>query len=361
MDWKFFNEEYREGDCFKEYVPTFVEENGYLPIECRECHKALIYWDGKYSKANIVRFNKMVEDYPLKREGKYNDEVVVFYLPSGAELQSFLGQLRDAMQQYEVEGNIQWAVSGAYWHRDYPQFFLSAKKMKPVVVDNEISIKDWLSEKAEVKPRAWEVVSNLREDLELIGDEYLRMITEAFLEFYVPVGIWKKRSSLNHHCKDERGDWGNLRHTKRVVKIAYLLAIADELPVEERDLLIAACIVHDVGKYGVDGKAEAIQDNHPELVRLMFDKTIDNNSDDEELLKYQELQEKPMVAKICDIVDSHMGQWGNIKPVTKLQKMCHYADYIASREDINIPVKIDIDKSLGGRGRRLVQKAKVNG
>jgi hypothetical protein len=146
MDWKFFNlkDKATNDNCYYDFVPYFVEEKGYLPIECRECHKVLIFWN--YSKPNITRFNKMLKELPLLKQGKYNEGVVVFYLQSYETLQSFLVELKSAMQQFNVEGKIEWQVSGAYWRRRYPQFFLSAKQLRPIHTEDEVSITQWLSQ-----------------------------------------------------------------------------------------------------------------------------------------------------------------------------------------------------------------------
>lgn len=146
MDWKYFNEQFSLDNCYYEFVPYFVQENGYLPIECRDCRKALIFWDGNYSKANISRFNKMVKQVPLNIEGKYNDGVAIFYIPSQDAFQSFMPILKTSMQQYDVKGTMQWQVSGAYWRRRYPHFFISTKQLKPTAIENEISISEWLKQ-----------------------------------------------------------------------------------------------------------------------------------------------------------------------------------------------------------------------
>jgi len=111
-------------ECYFEFVPGFVSEIGCLPIECRECYKALIFWS--YSEANESNFRRMLESLPVSIHGKCNNGVVVFYFKAKAKMLTFLEILRENMNQFGVEGRIQWRVSGRYWQDDYPQFFRSA-------------------------------------------------------------------------------------------------------------------------------------------------------------------------------------------------------------------------------------------
>ena len=104
MDWKPFKHEATgmeiitkdEGDeCYYEFVPGFVRETGYLPVECRECYKALIFWP--YSKNNVSNFERMLEALPVSIHGKYNESVVVFYFKAKGKMLSFLEVLKEKM------------------------------------------------------------------------------------------------------------------------------------------------------------------------------------------------------------------------------------------------------------------------
>ncbi len=154
MEWKRFKHELpgaellssdEESECYFEFVPNYVAETGYLPIECRECYKALIFW--RYSETNESNFSRMLKSLPVSIHGKYNDKVVVFYFKVKAKMLTFLEVLREKMNQFGVEGRIQWRVSGRHWQDDYPQFFKSAKELKPAQPDTEITMKEWLRQK----------------------------------------------------------------------------------------------------------------------------------------------------------------------------------------------------------------------
>jgi len=187
---------------------------------------------------------------------------------------------------------------------------------------------NWLSGyDVEVKTRDFhisrDVLDNLMGEISLIANPTIKEWVCQCL-FHSPPEFWIKPSAYHegHHPKDELGKWGNLKHVKRVVKIAVMLAEIENLSTHNKDLLISACLIHDIGKYGTDGSSEKIQRNHPTLVRQMAKDTLDG-------------QDKNA---ILTIAESHMGRWYNPRPETLLQWMCHYADYIASRDTIIIPI-----------------------
>jgi hypothetical protein len=151
MEWQFFTQKLpniepltsdEESECYYDFVPSFVDENGYLPIECRECYKALIFWS--YTKTVAVNFKKMLKSLPVSIDGKYNDSVVVFYFKDKTKMLHFLEILKEKLTEFNIEGKIQWRASGRYWQDAYPQFFVSAKEIKAVKVKKEITMKEWL-------------------------------------------------------------------------------------------------------------------------------------------------------------------------------------------------------------------------
>lgn len=167
------------------------------------------------------------------------------------------------------------------------------------------------------------VFDNLQSELNLIKNQTIRAFVGMCIDT-IPQ-YWERPSAYHegHHPKDELGKWGNLKHIKRVVKIALMLSEIENLPTYQQDLLIAASLIHDIGKYGIDGNSDKIQTNHPILVRQMVKNYgLDDNTKND----------------ILTIVESHMGRWYSPRPDTLLQWMCHYADYIASRSSMNIPI-----------------------
>ena len=144
-----------------------------------------------------------------------------------------------------------------------------------------------------------------------------------------PGQFWLKASAYyrGHHPDDEIAEWGNLRHTKRTLVVAEILATIEALDGLEHDCLISGLVIHDMGKYGVFGDAMKIIFNHPVLVAsIVKDIPLDHGNK----------------TAILKIVASHMGRWGDVPPQTKAEILAHYADCIASRTSLNIPVSIKV-------------------
>jgi hypothetical protein len=171
------------------------------------------------------------------------------------------------------------------------------------------------------------VLEMLDKEINKIQDDRIRGFTIAAI-IAAPDLYWKRASSSTgkHHPIDELGDYGNVYHVKKVSKVVEIFIEAEDLIPIEADTLRSAVLLHDVRKYGDDGAAEKTQDDHPEAVRRYLQNLADMT---------------PYYSNIMDLVDTHMGKWGKYKPETRLQKLCHYADAIASRRWINISIGDD--------------------
>lgn len=98
------------------------------------------------------------------------------------------------------------------------------------------------------------VSTELQEEFNLITNPLMRTWIDECI-FYSPANYWIKPSGFydGHHPKDEHSEWGNLIHVKRTIKIAAILADIENLSNHEHNILIAALLIHDIGKYGLDG------------------------------------------------------------------------------------------------------------
>ena len=136
-----------------------------------------------------------------------------------------------------------------------------------------------------------------------------------------PSESWSKKASKNHHMVDERGDYGALLHTIRVTKMVIALCDVINRNGIDKDILIASAILHDSCRYGIDGKWSYTLPNHPKLVRELTKK---NNID----CLYSE--------QIFDIIDSHMGKWGEpaFVPNIDSKSILHIADCALARLDV---------------------------
>ncbi len=159
-------------------------------------------------------------------------------------------------------------------------------------------------------------------ELELIHNNKIRSFVVEVLRL-APHYFWHVPSSTSgkHHPPDESEPGGRVLHTKRAVYVAHQLARMEELPPTERDLLLAAMIVHDICCQGLHDVASPKTDpDHPILLRK----------------KTAHLSDEPHYDAVMSIVDAHMGRWGPVMPESKLQRLAHTADYISSRRHVRI-------------------------
>lgn len=229
-------------------------------------------------------------------------------------LNEYLNQMGQDFNNYNRQDFIHWLAGSEEHEEEY-------------TAREQFELQQEMDEYAEKQKRIRVVTHHLQQPLGNIFNMAIRQFVNDCIFSYAPSIYWSKPSAFHkgHHPMDEHSQWGNFKHVKRTIIIASMLSEAEQLSQHENDLLIAALIIHDIGKYGVDGKMKQIQKNHMELVRQMIPK--DKRSKD--------------IEEIISIAETHAGQWGLIKPKTKLQKLCHYADYIASRNNISIPMHIE--------------------
>lgn len=175
-------------------------------------------------------------------------------------------------------------------------------------------------------------VEHFKKELALIIDEDLRQMVESYLTERVPDHFWTDgaSSSGKYHPKFSQGVGGLVRHTKAVVMFAEeLLRMSSYAYMREeyKDYVFAACILHDTMKYGLGEFDKNEYKNHAANAAYAF----------------------KMFAKECDYevseyllnaIRAHMGQWStnsDDKPFTNLDRCVHLADYMASRNFIDIP------------------------
>ena len=170
-------------------------------------------------------------------------------------------------------------------------------------------------------------------EINLIVDEELRMAVKSYMEEAVPDYFWTDgaSSSGKYHPQFAQGEGGLVRHTKAVVMFAEeLLRMSSYAYMKEeyKDYVIAACIVHDTMKYGIDKFDKAEYKNHAANAAYYFGQWCFAN-----------------YGFVCsefllNAIRSHMGQWSTEKedrPFTNIDRCVHLADYMASRFFIDIP------------------------
>lgn len=136
-------------------------------------------------------------------------------------------------------------------------------------------------------------------------------------------------STGKYHPTYALGEGGLLRHTIAATKIAYDIVNLEmfELTDDEKDYIICALLLHDTCKHGIPETKYTVHD-HPlqaaELVMTFCSKEFANN--------------------VAPLIASHMGQWNTSKydktvlpkPETKMQKIVHLCDYLASRKYLEV-------------------------
>lgn len=171
------------------------------------------------------------------------------------------------------------------------------------------------------------------DELLLIEDDHIREVTKKVITELPDYFFTTAASSTGkYHPEYALGDGGLVRHTKAAVKICSdLLALEynqSKFAPEERDLMIAALILHDGMKHGLNGSKYTVAD-HP----VVMAKYIQENH-------FGDFSESQLVTIMC-IISSHMGQWNTDyktgeqimpKPTTEMQYFVHMCDYLASRK-----------------------------
>jgi hypothetical protein len=170
-------------------------------------------------------------------------------------------------------------------------------------------------------------------EVNLINDCRYQEFVRDYFEHSCPKYFWEigASSSGKYHPKFSQGEGGLVRHTKAVVMFAEeLLKLSSYayMPKEYRDFVIMACILHDTCKYGVDEFDKAEYKNHAENASINVDKA------------WRNFFEEPAPYLLLNAIRSHMGQWStnrDDRPFTQIDRCVHMADYVASRNFIDIP------------------------
>lgn len=166
----------------------------------------------------------------------------------------------------------------------------------------------------------------------LILDPVIRQLTLEMLD-KAPKKFWVDPSSVSgfYHAVDERGPGGLELHSARVACMGLHAADMVGLPPKAVDLVLAACVVHDIVKYGddsvptlgADGKA-AFKRHGSAVIDWMR----------------QNFGGNQLAMAIAKIACTHNGRWSEqgYRPRTKLQKIVHMADFFASRTNVSVDI-----------------------
>lgn len=180
-----------------------------------------------------------------------------------------------------------------------------------------------------------------KKELGYISEPQLRSVIRDILNDEAPDYFYKVPSSSTGkwHPQDERGEGGLVLHTRRCVAVGMHLCRAWNLEEKVTDLIVAACLIHDLYKNGkVDsGRTDSM---HPYYPRQFLKE------------RGKRVQEKVWDAIILG-VECHSGRWSPALTSTTflgepfdIRHIVHLADFICSRE--NIIVDPDNDAGYWG-------------
>lgn len=118
-------------------------------------------------------------------------------------------------------------------------------------------------------------------ELMRIRDKEVKHATEVLLEGgHDDFLQWPASSSGKYHAPDEIGPMGMVIHVKRCVAVAPDIARMYSLDTLGQDILISACIVHDLYKQGRDGKEGHTVKDHMIIIHEIINMTFNSFSID---------------------------------------------------------------------------------
>lgn len=176
-------------------------------------------------------------------------------------------------------------------------------------------------------------IEQFRSELQLIEDKSIRDFTEYALS-KAPAYFWINPSSSSgkYHPPQSNGQGGLVRHTKAVVYFANKLCEVYSSVGQERDCIIAACILHDIVKYGT-GLPHTTKTHDAEGATFVRQHARDFVFD-------------PVLAEnIACGVEWHMGKWtkrsdGKTRVFPErylaIEKIVHLADVISAQNQVEL-------------------------
>ena len=195
-------------------------------------------------------------------------------------------------------------------------------------------------------------------ELSYIKDENIKRFTTFAVDHIKPIFFVEAASSTGKYHPDYAlGFAGLYRHTQAAVKIANDLLQLDmykeKFSESVRDYIIAALILHDSCKRGIDWSDKYTKHEHPLLVedflKNAFECTVTNFDTCKLTFDDTRTCVKEYVQAVSNLVKSHMGQWTTNKyskvelpkPELEPQKFVHLCDYLASRKYLEVKLNVE--------------------
>ncbi len=139
LGWFLFGKKEFECPSLEEKKLEFYRRNNKLPSPCDRCYKALIFWEGSYSKENVINFFNMINSFEVNYRGKLNEGVVVFYFRDKTKMLEFLKFLEKKIQEFNVNGKTQWRRACKAYQELKPELWKNAKEFIPDIQHKTLS------------------------------------------------------------------------------------------------------------------------------------------------------------------------------------------------------------------------------
>lgn len=178
------------------------------------------------------------------------------------------------------------------------------------------------------------ILAPLAEEIQMIVDEPIRVFVRAMLVGATDFWRGPASSSGKTHPPDEHGEGGEVLHTRRVVHLVDAFCDSKDRTVTERDMLIAAALLHDVTKVVQSPDGEWMTDPmHPYTVDRVAAKVFNSDGNVQGSAALIVISPE-VIAQILRLIHCSQGVWSPIPetmPLTVMEWILHDADYIATQ------------------------------
>lgn len=194
------------------------------------------------------------------------------------------------------------------------------------------------------------MLAPILKEIEYIFDENIKSFVRSILLRSKSFWLIPSSFSGKYHPIDEHNEGGNVLHTQRVVRAAKLMCESYSLAKEDTDIVLAACLLHDVTKgIMIDGEDSFHYDPmHPytvgKLVKICQEDDIKYASESQSSTIFLS---EDIVQSILRLVRCHLGPWSPVPetmPITYMDMIVHMADNIASKVHFIIDGDIVVEK-----------------
>lgn len=185
------------------------------------------------------------------------------------------------------------------------------------------------------------------QEIACIKNQGIREAVTMMVQELIPDYFWEVAASSTgkYHPAYALGPGGLYRHTLAVVRIAIGMFPLTSYTDDEKDMIIAALILHDSFKHGAK-YSKYTQADHPVIAANYVEAYCE--------MYLPEEYGPELGAQLKHLIITHMGQWNTDwrtkkeimpKPSTSIQRYVHMCDYLASRKylDFNFEEVVNRD------------------